>query len=66
MAKKVGLLASLLLFLKKGWIIITAAVGGLWKLKKGKDKKKKNQEYPNLAPPDPTPDQPNENEKNII
>lgn len=31
-AKKTGLLAVLLLFLKKGWVFILAGIGGLWRL----------------------------------
>lgn len=38
-AKKVGILAGLLLFLKKGWVLIVVAIGGLWRFLTGKKKK---------------------------
>ncbi|MEJ8547296.1 DUF2167 domain-containing protein [Brevibacillus borstelensis] len=38
-AKKVGILAGLLLFLKKGWVLIVVAVGALWRFLTGKKKK---------------------------
>lgn len=56
-AKKTGLLALLLIFLKKGWILIIAAGGFLWNLIRGKRKKKKEEDnqYPPQDPPSSNP-----------
>ncbi|MFB9328568.1 DUF2167 domain-containing protein [Paenibacillus aurantiacus] len=39
-AKKVGLLAAILLFAKKGWIIIVAAFAAIWRFIRGRSQKK--------------------------
>ncbi|USG64967.1 DUF2167 domain-containing protein [Brevibacillus ruminantium] len=43
LAKKAGLIGLLLVFLKKGWILILAAIGGLWKLLTGRRKKQQDE-----------------------
>lgn len=52
-AKKTGLLALLLVLLKKGWIIIVAGIGFLWNLIRGK--RKKNKDNNNMNPPQDPP-----------
>ncbi|WP_148449286.1 DUF2167 domain-containing protein [Paenibacillus tuaregi] len=56
-AKKTGLLALLLVFLKKGWILIVAALAFVWNLIRGKRKKKNEmqQEPPQQDPPSENP-----------
>ncbi|WP_433943107.1 DUF2167 domain-containing protein [Paenibacillus sp. SN-8-1] len=49
-AKKTGLLALLLVLLKKGWIVIVAGIGFLWNLIRGK--RKKNKQNNDMDPPD--------------
>jgi len=53
LAKKTGLLVALLLFLKKGFIIVIAAIGGLFKWMFGRGKKTPTPEPTPPSSPDP-------------
>lgn len=56
-AKKAGLLALLLVFLKKGWILIVVAVGAVFRFIMGKSKKKRKLEEEKNDAANQNPDQ---------